>query len=552
LVQNIENFRTLTQKFDHLPHSTVLDHQKALLAAIIENSQDAIVSKDLHSRITSWNKAAEKMFGYSEAEAVGELIHLIIPKERYHEEDEIISNLKAGRTVAHFETIRRRKDGKDVRVSLMISPIRDENGIIVGASKIARDITLQRLNEERLRVIHEVGKSISSHLDVDKILQIVTDATTKLSTAAFGAFFYNKIDSNGEAYMLYALCGARREDFEKFGMPRNTKVFQPTFSGAGIVRSDNILLDPRYGKNAPHHGMPKGHLPVVSYLAVPVSSHNGVVIGGLFFGHPEESRFTAEHEDIVSAVAAQAAIALDNAKLYQEINALNEKKDQYIGFASHELKTPLATLKGYLQLAISRKLPAEELYEKLQKQVTRLEDIVNELLDVSRMQSGKFDLRLQLVDLRDLVKHAAESIADLDRKIDLDLPNEKIEFVADPQKMGHVLANLLTNAAKYSDKDTPIKLVAMVLGDNLQISITDEGIGISKEQQPEIFNMYFRTAAAQAKAKGVGLGLYISKEIIQAHLGTIWVESEIGKGSTFHLTIPFSKTLPGADKDRGH
>ena len=338
------------------------------------------------------------------------------------EEDEIISSLRAGRAVEHFETIRIKKDGTEIHVSLMISPVRDGNGKIVGASKIARDITRQKINEERLQLINQLNKTICSHLDVNKILQIVTDATTRLSTAAFGAFFYNVIDAKGESYMLYALSGAPREAFDKFGMPRNTKIFNPTFTGEGIVRSDNILLDPRYGKNPPHNGMPKGHLPVVSYLAVPVVSHTGIVIGGLFFGHPQEARFTEEHESLISAIAAQAAIALDNARLYEEVNILNSKKDQFIGFASHELKTPIATIKGYLEILEERNLPLPQFLPKLKRQVVRLQEIVAELLDVSRIQSGKLEFQFEKIELKSIVNDALESIGTVDRNIEFDLP----------------------------------------------------------------------------------------------------------------------------------
>ena len=125
-----------------------------------------------------------------------------------------------------------------------------------------------------------------------------TDACTELVGAEFGAFFYNVVNDKGESYMLYALSGAPREHFDAFPMPRNTGVFEPTFTGAGVVRSDDIRKDPRYGRNEPHHGMPMGHLPVRSYLAVPVVSRSGGVIGGLFFGHGETGRFIEEHEEL--------------------------------------------------------------------------------------------------------------------------------------------------------------------------------------------------------------------------------------------------------------
>lgn len=511
--------------------------RQAMLAAIIDSSEDAIISKDLTSRITSWNKAAERMFGYTEQEVVGQLIHILIPDDRKAEEDLIISKLKRGERVEHFETIRRTKDGKELHISLTISPIRDSRGNIIGASKIARDITIQKQTSERLQIINEVGKAISAQLDIDKILQIVTDATTRLSGAAFGAFFYNKVDIRGETYMLYALSGAPREAFDKFGMPRNTDVFRATFEGTSIVRSDDITKDPRYGHNSPHHGMPKGHLPVVSYLAIPVISQTGVVIGGLFFGHPQPRKFTEEHEELVSAIAAQAAIALDNAKLYHEITILNNKKDEFISFASHELKTPLTTIKGYLQVAASTNMPLSDIYPKVMKQVNRLEGLVADLLDLSKIQSGKLEFRFEKISLKQLLKESGESVDTSQHEITIECPQDDIMIYIDYQKMLQVMVNLLANAIKYSQPGTPVKIIAMVFGDQVQISVIDKGIGIPKSELKQIFNQFYRISG-NMDAKGMGLGLYIAKEIMEAHLGRIWVESEVGEGSTFHLLFP--------------
>src|SRR5215470_2258193 len=151
-----------------------------------------------------------------------------------------------------------------------------------------------QLHEETqiLDALNKVGAAVAAELDLERAVQVVTDAATQLSGAAFGSFFYNAIGDKSEAYTLYTLSGAPREAFAKFPMPRNTDVFGPTFRGEGIVRSDDITKDPRYGKNDPHHGMPEGHLPVRSYLAAPVMSPTGEVLGGLFFGHPEPGMFS--------------------------------------------------------------------------------------------------------------------------------------------------------------------------------------------------------------------------------------------------------------------
>lgn len=519
------------------------DQRHAMLAAIIESSEDAIISKDLQSRVTSWNKAAERMFGYTEAEMLGELIHRLIPEDRRGEEDEIIASLKQGSRIEHYETIRVTKSGKQLNISLTISPIRDVEGNIIGASKIARDVTIQKQNEKRLRIINEVGKSISSKLDVDIILQTVTDATTRLSEAAFGAFFYNKIDAKGEAYMLYALSGASREAFDKFGMPRNTAVFNSTFEGTAIVRSDDITKDPRYGKNAPHSGMPAGHLPVVSYLAIPVISQSGIVIGGLFFGHPQPAVFTHEHEELVVAIAAQAAIALDNAKLYQEISILNGKKDQFISFASHELKTPLTTIKGYLQIAEMTQMPAKDFLPKINKQVDRLEAIIADLLDISKIQAGKLDFRLEKTSLHQLISESVESVYTQNHNIHIENIMEDVEVMIDRQKMMQVIVNLITNAVKYSAAGTSINVKVSVFGDEVKIDITDQGIGMPAEYLSQIFNQFYRISPHDHQAKGMGLGLFIAKEIMEVHMGKIWVESEVNKGSSFHISFPLERRM---------
>lgn len=519
-----------------------LEEKQAMLAAIVENSEDAIISKDLNGRVTSWNKAAERIFGYTEKEMLGQLINIIIPDDRQHEEDMILGLLRQGKQLDHFETIRKTKSGKELIVSLTVSPIKNAGGSVIGASKIARDITRQKQNEERLQMIYSIGKTISAQLDAPNILQKVTDATTRLCGAAFGAFFYNKTDSKGEALTLYTLSGASKEDFADFGIPRNTAVFKATFDGECIVRSDDITKDPRYGKNYPHKGLPEGHLPVASYLAVPVISQNGVSIGGLFFGHPRPGMFTNEHETLVAAIASQAAIALDNAKLYEEINLINNKKDQFIGFASHELKTPLTTIKGYLQLAESAEIPAQDIIPKISKQLTRLESIIADLLDISKIQAGKLDLYFSKTSLKDILKESIELIDFSDHTIQVDNPAEDITIVVDHQKITQVLINLLTNAVKYSMPGTTISVTAMLLGDQIQINVSDQGIGIPMEHRQKIFDQFYRISSAdKIKAKGMGLGLYISKEIMEAHSGKIRVESEEGKGSTFYIQFPVNR-----------
>lgn len=185
--------------------------------------------------------------------------------------------------------------------------------------------TVRQLRGEAavLDALHSTGRELTAQLDIDRIVQDATDAATKATGAEFGAFFYNLVDEVGESYTLYTISGVPREAFERFPMPRNTDVFAPTFDGSGTVRSPDITKDPRFGRNAPHHGMPEGHLPVCSYLAVSaISPTSDDVLGGFFFGHSAPDRFTARHEYLAEGIAAYSAIALDNARLYERERTL--------------------------------------------------------------------------------------------------------------------------------------------------------------------------------------------------------------------------------------
>ncbi|HEY9282981.1 MAG TPA: PAS domain S-box protein, partial [Pyrinomonadaceae bacterium] len=293
-------------------------------AAIIENSDDAIISKNLEGVIISWNKAAERIYGYTSEEAVGRPVTMLIPADRPDEEPHILERIRRGERIDHYETVRVTKDGRLIDVSLTVSPVRDAAGRITGASKIARDITARRRVELELReqaeiieTVNRTGQMIAGELDVRKVVQSVTDAATELSGARFGSFFYNVLDERGASYMLYTLSGVPRSAFEHFPMPRATDLFGPTFRGEGTILIGDVKKDPRFGNNSPYYGMPEGHLPVTSYLAVPVISRSGEVLGGLFFGHPEAGVFTERAARIIEGLAAQAAVALDNARLFE-------------------------------------------------------------------------------------------------------------------------------------------------------------------------------------------------------------------------------------------
>lgn len=233
----------------------------------------------------------------------------------------------------------RRKDGAYRWFSDSALPRYDADGKFRGFIGTMVDITEHKeIDQERNRMLaaerearseaellRDLGAALNSELDIQTLLQRVTDAATAVVGAEFGAFFYNTVNEQGESYTLYTISGVPREAFAKFPLPRNTDLFGPTYRGEGVVRSDDVRKDPRYGKSEPHYGMPPGHLPVTSYLAVPVRSRSGIVLGGLFFGHKEAARFTERHERIVVGIASQAAVAIDNVRL---IDAAREQAER--------------------------------------------------------------------------------------------------------------------------------------------------------------------------------------------------------------------------------
>jgi PAS domain S-box-containing protein len=524
------------------------------LAKVVESSDDAIVSKDLSSIIVSWNRAAERMFGYTADEAIGQSIRMIIPADRQGEEDAVLAAIHAGRSVTHYETVRQRKDGSLIDISLTVSPIFDASGTVVGASKIARDISeqvrLQRRAREHAEItakLSEVGIAVASSLDRDAIVQKVTDTARELTTAEFGAFFYNVHDDSGDAYMLYTLSGAPKEAFSKFPHPRATAVFAPTFRGDGTIRLPDVTADPRFGQNPPFNGMPPGHLPVRSYLAVPVRGIRGDVLGGLFFGSSQVGVFTEQHQRIAEGIAGWAAVALENARLLIEARDANRMKDEFLAVLSHELRTPLNAIVGYSRLLRGGLLTGDKLergLETLERNANWLTQIIEDVLDVSRIVSGKIRLDVQPVQLPTIVDNAVATVQPA-----ADAKGVRLQTIidpgvgpisGDPDRLQQVLWNLLTNAVKFTGRGGRIQVRLERVNSHIELSVSDTGVGIAPDFLPFVFERFRQAdAGTTRKTGGLGLGLAIVRHLVEMHGGTVDAASAgVNAGSTFRVRLP--------------
>jgi len=312
-----EDFSAVLALLDELRAHGVTDLRAHLAGApeVLARAIDLVRLKDV-------NEYSVELFAGTRKEDLLRSLHQIfLPETQAIFVEELVA-LWDGRRRFEREAALQTLRGQplDVMLTIAFEGQRCERTLvsIIDVSALKAAQRALREQKQQLKILNRAARTISGDLDLERIVQTVTDVATEVSGAKFGAFFYNMVDDGSESYALYALSGAPREEFAKFGLPRNTPIFEPTFRGQGTVRSDDIRKDPRYGQNAPHHGMPEGHLPVTSYLAVPVISKTGEVHGGLFFGHDEAGVFTQEAEDAVLGIAAHAAIAIDNARLLRD------------------------------------------------------------------------------------------------------------------------------------------------------------------------------------------------------------------------------------------
>jgi PAS domain S-box-containing protein len=568
---------------------------------VFENAGVGMLEMDSEWRILGVNQVYADITGRTEADLIG-----VDCLSFTHVDDLERSREAMGRIVdgssdrLSFEKRYLKPDGEIVWIRSNLARVSSGNE---GDRylKIVEDITdakaaEQALEEERrtLETLNRVGSSLAGELDLERVVQMVTDAGVELTGAEFGAFFYNVTDDQGESYMLYTLTGADREEFEKFGMPRNTKVFAPTFGGEGIVRSDDITKDERYGQNPPHHGMPKGHLPVVSYLAVPVVGRTDEVIGGLFFGHHDRGRFKERHERLMAGIAAQAAIAIDNARLFREaqreidqrmkaeqaLTALNETLEsrvgeeigrrseaeealrqaqkmetvgQLSGGIAHDFNNLLQIIHGNLSI-LEQSLPDDQV--KWQRSVgnalkgaERAAALTQRLLAFSRRQpldARPIDVNRLIADMSELLHRTIGETVTVRTILK---PGLRLASV-DRNQLENAILNLAINArdampnggqliVETSDVEIDEAYVRKnpeaTPGRYIRVRVKDSGHGMDPRTLARAVEPFFTTKEV---GKGTGLGLSMVYGFVKQSGGHISLHSEVDSGTTADIYLP--------------
>jgi len=526
------------------------------LSAIVESSHDAIIGNDLNGIVTSWNQGAEKLYGYTAEEIIGESLSILIPAENSDELPSVMKKLSHGERIENFETERVRKDGSRFMVSLTISPITNEYGKVVGASKIARDITSAKRYETGLRFLADASKVMSELLDVRSTFQKVASLAVP-NTADWCAVHVLDDTGNPERMAISHI------DAERVQLAEDLYERYPPSPDAptglwNVLRSGQPELIPHVSDDmleaaakSEEHLRILRELGLRSYICIPLKNKQGT-FGAITFASAESGRvYSAEDLAMAEDLAHRASIAIENARLYEKVREAHRRKDEFLAMLSHELRNPLAPIRSGLEILSMEPANNRETLQVMQEQVDHVVRLVDDLLDVSRIMQGKIELRKNSCELTELVKRSSDVIRPLlisrEQSFQCALPSQPVWLKADPVRLVQVIENLLSNASKYTDVGGRIELFVECDEGQVEIAVSDTGVGIDAELLPQVFELFTQSSRSLDRAQGgLGIGLTLVQRIVEMHGGTVKAHSEgAGKGSTFVVLLP---TVPTPDQ----
>src|SRR5438034_318077 len=520
------------------------------LAAIIESSGDAIISIDLDERITSWNKEAERLFGYSAGEIIGKPITVLVPPDRHNQELEIMERLRRGERIIRYETAHRRKDGTSLEISLAVSPIKDDNGHVIGASKIARDITERVRTERRRGTQYAVSNLLAGSWTLAEVATQILEAIASSGDWAFAAIWvYDGAAGGLRCRYVWHEPSERVKKFadlsflitlpESQGLPgRVWSSKKPTWV-YDVTRDPNFPRAP-YAAEAGLHGG----------FAFPLFSRgeiNGVME---LFSHnvvePDE-----DFLQMVESLGSQIGLFIERLRIEQELQrekenagAANAARDRFLGMLSHELCAPLNPVLIWTGRTAEQPDLRPELQQGLKMVHGNVElevRLIEDMLDLTRLARGRLKLHLRRADAHELLQSAMEivrsNIEDRHLKLSVALAASRHEMVADAPRLEQVFWNVFRNACKFAPENGAVSVRSYNPNTRtITIEISDNGAGIEPQFVGRVFDAFEK---ADSQGEGLGLGLAISKAIVEMHAGTIRVRSEgPGKGATFVIELP--------------
>ena len=486
-----------------------------LLASIVESSDDAIVSKSLDGIIQSWNAGAERLFGYSAEQAIGRHISLVIPPERLAEEDDIVASLKAGKRIDHVETERVRSDGQRVQVSLTISPIRDASGVVIGASKIARDVT------ERKRI----------EAEREKFVTLIENSTDFIGMCDLDGvpFFVNR--AGLKMVGLDDIEQARRMPVASFFFSEDQDRMMHEFFPS-VLRNGHGEVEVRFRHFKT--GAPRW----MAYKVLTLPGADGRPVA-----------FATVSQDVTE----RRRLEDDLRRVVAELSDADRRKNEFLAMLAHELRNPLAPISNAVRaLSLGRRdeTAVDSASEMLERQVGQIIRLVDDLLDVSRISRGKIALRPERVELTRIIDQAVEAsraqYRSMDQELTVSLPSEPVYLNADPTRLAQVVGNLLNNAHKFTDVGGRISVAVEREGAQVVIRVKDTGVGIAAEHLAGIFEMFTQVESSLERSRsGLGIGLTLVKTLVEMHGGTVEAHSDgPGRGSEFVVRLPVLRDVP--------
>jgi len=515
------------------------------LAAIVSSSDDGIIGKDLNGIIRSWNFGAERIFGYTADEMIGTSIMRLIPPDRQDEEREILSRIRRGERFDHFETIRLTKDGRQLNISITVSPIKDSTGHVIGASKVARDITERKKAEERERTLLAEAATVN---------------------AKFRAFFEQGPLFAGIMALDGTIIEANRLSLEACGYTKEQVVGKPFWEcpwwrhSAALMQQIKLAAAQTAAGQTFQAEMPyfvaDGSQRMVSLLILPIKDETGRVVFLAPTGTDitDLKRAESQRDDLLQAERAARAAA-ERASLL---------KDEFLATLSHELRTPLNGILGWSHIMRQDNANAEVIAEGLEvieRSARAQSEIIEDLLDMSRIISGKVRLDVQRLDLSAIVQSAVETARPAAEAKGIRLqsitdPLNGVVVSGDVNRLQQVLWNLLSNAVKFTPKGGRVQVLLERINSHLEISVIDTGEGIKPEFLPFVFDRFRQADASTTRRHGgLGLGLSIVRQLVELHGGSVRAKSDgPGHGSTFVIALPLTVLhgYPEPETERRH
>lgn len=495
------------------------------LASIVESSGDAIIGKTLEGIIASWNTGAERIFGYSAAEAIGQHINLLVPPGQRDEIPSILERIRRGESIGHYETRRRRKDGTIIDVSLSVSPIRDDEGRVIGASKIARDVTDRKRTERELARLNQ------------ELQERIGELQTLLEILPVGVWI-------GDAESR-RIVGNRAAN-EMLGLPPGTNV-SPSQPGPGDGQRPGFRYF-REGKEIPTNELPMRR--AIATRSAVKSFEQDVVFndGRVVTLQGSAAPLFDEQGEVRGAVAACADVT-ERKRAEEALRAADRRKNEFLAMLGHELRNPLGPIRNAVQilgLIGSQEPDARTALAMIERQVTHMARLIDDLLDVSRIVRGKIQLRRERCDLARITREAiADNRFDLEAAgltFHAEVPDEPVWMTGDPTRINQVLGNILNNAQKFTDPGglVTIRLTVDPGGGFAEITVSDTGIGIEPGYLSVVFEAFSQADSSLDRTRGgLGLGLALVKGLVELHGGDVQASSAgVGRGTEFTIRLP--------------